>query len=129
MMTLLALVLAVPLAMAACLTPSGTGSGTHEQLGLPPCSFKTLVGVPCPSCGMTTAWAHGMRGEIGGALRANVGGTLLCLLDLVVVPWLLVSALVGRWVCVAPRDGPIAWMALGFVAITLADWGIRLANH
>lgn len=128
-MALLALALAVPLGLAVWLTPDRSGSGTHEQLGLPPCSFKVLVGVPCPSCGMTTAWAHTLHGEVVGALRSNVGGTLLCLADLVVVPWLLASALAGRWMLMAPRDRPIAWMAIVFVVITLSDWAFRMVRH
>src|SRR5947209_2100708 len=41
------------LATAACLTPSPRGMGTHQQLGLPPCTVVQWFGVRCPSCGMT----------------------------------------------------------------------------
>ena len=43
------------LSVAAWLTPDELGVGSHQQLGLPPCSMLTLTGYPCPTCGMTTA--------------------------------------------------------------------------
>src|SRR5690242_10680262 len=51
-------VLAVMLATAWRLTPSPRGLGTHQQLGLAPCTVEQWFGMRCPSCGMTTAWAH-----------------------------------------------------------------------
>ena len=78
--------LAALLAVAVALKPSPLGLGTHQQLGLPPCSFQVLFGWPCPSCGMTTSSAHLVRGQLFGALRANVGGTLLGLIAVVAAP-------------------------------------------
>lgn len=45
------------LALAAWLEPAVSGHGTHTQLGLPPCTFLTLSGFPCPMCGATTSFA------------------------------------------------------------------------
>ena len=96
------------LAIAAMLKPSPLGHGTHQQLGLPPCTFWVLFGRPCPTCGMTTAWAHLVRGQWVDACRANLGGALLGLLAMVAAPWLLGSAdsrrLVGRF-AERPRGG------------------------
>ena len=36
---------------------------THQQLGLPPCTFLEVTGVPCPACGMTTSFALLVRGD------------------------------------------------------------------
>src|SRR5262245_39396484 len=44
---------------------------THMQLGLPECTFKSITGKPCPSCGMTTSFALLIRGDVLNSLRAN----------------------------------------------------------
>lgn len=67
---------------ARTLTPSISGEGTHQQLGLPACSAILLWGIPCPSCGMTTSWAHLARGNFVAAAWANPGGLLLGLIAL-----------------------------------------------
>ena len=45
-----------PLVIAAALSPSNAGHGTHRQLGLPACGWQTNMGLPCPTCGMTTSF-------------------------------------------------------------------------
>jgi hypothetical protein len=55
------------LAVAANLTPSASGLGTHTQLGLPACGFLSRTGWPCPSCGLTTSFALAARGRFGDA--------------------------------------------------------------
>jgi hypothetical protein len=123
---LLALGLAGLLGVAAGLKPEPCGHGTHEQLGLPPCSFSVLFHRPCPSCGMTTAWACLVRAQPGDALRANAGGTLLAILAAAGVPWLLASAAAGRWLGWKPRAATAAWLGSGIAAVTLVQWMWRL---
>ena len=59
------------------LTPDPSGVGTHVQLGLPRCGFLAITGLPCPACGLTTAFAHMARGEVASACGANAFGVLL----------------------------------------------------
>lgn len=118
--------LLAPLAVACRLEPDPQGYGTHQQLGLPPCSAVVLFGRPCPTCGMTTAWSAVVRGRWIDAVRANAGGTVLCWLDLVAVPWLWLSAARGRWLGWAPRVAAAVWLSVGVALITLLQWVAKL---
>ncbi len=65
------------LGLAAWLEPSPTGLGTHSQLAMPPCGWIVMVDVPCPTCGMTTAFAHAANGNLLWALWVQpMGGVL-----------------------------------------------------
>ncbi len=51
------------LGIGAWMKPSPKGLGTHsENLGLPPCGFYQRTGIPCPTCGCTTAVTHVAHG-------------------------------------------------------------------
>lgn len=80
---LLFLPAAVVLGLAAWLSPSHQGMGTHEQLGLAPCGFLMSSGWPCATCGMTTAFAEMAHGHLLRALLVQPAGALLALLTAV----------------------------------------------
>jgi len=112
--------------VAAMLKPSPLHQGTHRQLGLPPCTFSALFGLPCPTCGMTTSWAHLVRGEWMRAMQSNAGGAVLGVLALAAAPWLLGSAWRGVWLGPSPNGTAAAWIANSVLLITFVHWGIRL---
>jgi len=122
-MGVLALLVAVSL-----VEPDHRRLGTHQKFGFPPCTFRALFDKPCPSCGMTTAWAHLVRGELADALLANVGGTILAVLAVAAVPWLIVSAWRGRWLLWTPGGRIMACGASLIMLITLVDWVFRLVG-
>jgi hypothetical protein len=114
------------LLVAVWLRPSSTGLGTHQQLGLPPCGFIKLYGIPCPSCGMTTSWAHTVRGQLAGAWRANPGGMLLAVSAIVAVPWMGFLAVTGRVTPWMPRQWHLGGWGVTVIAVTLIDWVARM---
>ena len=67
------------LMLAAWLKPDVRGVGTHEQLGLPACSLVRFAGIPCPTCGMTTAFAYTIRGHWIAGLLAQPFAFVLAL--------------------------------------------------
>jgi uncharacterized protein DUF2752 len=74
------------LIVARLLRPSSRGVGTHEQLGLPPCAFLHFTGIPCPSCGLTTSFAHAARLHFYEAFIAQPFGLILFCLAALGVP-------------------------------------------
>lgn len=68
------------LVTGAWLCPDADGHGTHEQLGLPACGWVSLFDRPCPTCGMTTSFAHAARGELWDSARTQPFGFALAML-------------------------------------------------
>ena len=71
------LVTGVIFAIALYLEPAVEGVGTHHQLGMSPCNFLVLTGIPCPGCGMTTTFTHLAHGNIGIGIGTQPFGALL----------------------------------------------------
>ncbi len=117
------------LAVARLLTPDGRGLGTHEQLMLPPCLTTKLFGIPCPLCGMTTAFSHMAHGEFMTALRVQPVGALTFLLCIVVFLTAIFCALTGRRPPLpsTPKARTIA-LRLG-LAIVLGGWVYKVVMH
>jgi hypothetical protein len=99
---------------------------THLQLGLPPCTFRSLTGLPCPSCGMTTSFALLMHGDLENSLRANAVGTLLALFGLALIPWSLASLLCKRLVFIGSVERTAIGVVLIFVVLLLTRWLVIL---
>jgi len=119
------LLLTAGFSVAFRLQPDPRGFGTHQQLGLPPCSFRSLVDVPCPSCGMTTAFSHFVRGHWGQSLRANCSGFLLALICAAQVPWCLISLWTGRFWRVQRLDVLFLTVLLVLSGSALLEWSVR----
>jgi hypothetical protein len=115
------------LIVASTLQPDSRGMGTHEQLGMPPCTFLFLTGIRCPSCGMTTSWAYLTHGRVGQAIQASASGSLLACISFVGGGFLLASALRGRWLWSSQSENAGAILAAAFGGLVLAEWLIRLA--
>jgi hypothetical protein len=61
--------------IAMWLTPDPKGFGTHLQLGLPECEFRSATGINCPHCGMTTSFAWFVRGQWQSFVSGESSGT------------------------------------------------------
>ncbi len=109
-------------ALAGALTPAGEGLGTHESLGLPPCSVYAYTGRPCPSCGYTTAFSHLVRGHVVTAFVVQPAGALLALT--LALTWVVsLAVLITGW----PVYRRFAWLwhhrtLWAVAAIVLGAW-------
>ncbi|MEM6961000.1 MAG: DUF2752 domain-containing protein [Myxococcota bacterium] len=116
----------VVLALAYALKPSSSGHGTHTQLGLPPCGVLVVTGIPCPGCGLTTSFAHMVRGQLLGAVRANPFGLML-FLTMIAGMGVSVLALVRRSSVIETLDR-LRFDRIAFMLVfsSLAVWGSRV---
>ncbi|MCA9243485.1 MAG: DUF2752 domain-containing protein [Phycisphaerales bacterium] len=123
------------------LTPDARGWGTHHQLGMAPCGMLVRTGLPCPSCGMTTAFAYTVRFEwilafltqpagLALALASAVGAGIgvfaalfgrfprwLRRVNALVLFWTLLGVLVGGWAFVLIRG-----LATGELPVETVRW-------
>jgi hypothetical protein len=115
------------LMVASGLAPDERGLGTHTQLNLPECGWKLAAGRPCPTCGMTTAFAGMATGSPLMALRAQPMGALLAVATAVAF-WVAVHVAVtgsrlGLLFLRLARPGAL-WVIVG---LWLASWAYKLA--
>jgi hypothetical protein len=104
--------------------------GSHQQLGMPPCTlYKISGGWPCPGCGLTTSFSHFMHGNIWASLHANPLGTLMVTLCCMLVPWFLLSALLGRRLGIWDYSEWSCRLTVLMVVLLLVQWGVRLGWH
>lgn len=117
------------LGLAAWMQPAADGLGTHTQLNLPPCAWIAAADIPCPTCGMTTAFAHAADGHLGAALLAQPFGALLALATAMAFVVGSYTAATGSRVAVLFQrlwGRRAAWaLGIGFVAA----WLFKIASY
>ena len=95
--------------------------GTHRQLGLPACTLKSLTGVGCPSCGMTTTFSLLMHGNPVAAWNTNWAGCVIAVLAFVGTTWFLAVAAglpPGR----STADEVVKVMAFAGMCVAVVRW-------
>lgn len=112
----------------ARVTPDPRGFGTHELLGMSPCGWPSSYGIPCPTCGVTTAAAHLVHLEPWRALVTQPFGAVLAGFGL----WLAGLALLCLWrrrsLVARVLELPYGSIFVGFAVLMLASWLYRCAT-
>jgi hypothetical protein len=115
--------------VAAHLTPSPTGMGTHTQLGLDQCYFALRTGIPCPSCGMTTSYSWMARGNFPASFYVQPMGALLAIATIVTFWAGLYIAATGRSIYRLIALGPTRYYVPTIVALAIAAWAWKIFIH
>ena len=112
--------------IAVWLTPDPRGFGTHQQLGMPPCTFRTLLGVNCPHCGLTTSFSWFVRGQFEKSIQANPAGLIMAVLGVLILIWCAVVSLRGVFV-ITHEPGRVFLFGFGiWVLVSIVIWSVRL---
>lgn len=123
----LALVALAVLAIARALEPHPDGVGTHRALGIAPCMFLEWFGLPCPTCGMTTAFAHLARGQLSASLAAHPLGIPLFMLTALTPLVALRHAVRDESLLTVVERLRLDRAALALALVLLATWLARVA--
>ena len=81
---------------------------------------------PCPTCGMTTAFAWFVRGSIDRSWKANPAGALFALVSGPLIGWLVWSAFRNEPVGFRTVSGPLITLVMAGLLFSLAFWLVRL---
>ncbi len=115
-------------ALAGWVHPDPAGLGTHTQLHLPPCGFYEMFHKPCPSCGMTTAFAWMMHGHPVEAVKVQPAGAAVFFAGaflLAYLPWMWVRRRPPMEIFDKPA---FLVVTLSLIVLILAVWGVRVLS-
>jgi hypothetical protein len=96
-----------------------------------PCGMKQRTGLPCPTCGMTTAVLAFARGEVLTAFYVQPAGALLCTLLVGAAFFASLTALLGVYFTFFDRvfaELKVKWVVAGLLVILAAGWAVTLAR-
>lgn len=116
------------LAIAVYLPPDPRGYGTHENLPLGggPCGALVMTGYPCPTCGMTTAFAYFVRGQWLRSIHAQPAGFVLALATAGSAVLALVTLARGRWPRVSLWALTPYRLFFGLLVLLLGSWVYKI---
>ncbi|UCC98777.1 MAG: DUF2752 domain-containing protein [Phycisphaerales bacterium] len=95
------------------------------------CGFKQRTGLPCPTCGMTTATLAFAQGRIIEAFYAQPACGLLCSLAVVAAILALIVAVLGVYFPFIGRffeQVRLRTMILALLIVIAAGWAVTLAR-
>jgi hypothetical protein len=102
--------------------PDPRGHGTHEQLGLEACGWPVHYGIPCPTCGCTTAACLLVHGRIVDAFVTQPFGAAFTAIGLLFgVHGVLCLLRARSFVDILVRLSFWRWVS-GAIALLLVSW-------
>lgn len=114
------------LIVAAWVDPARGGTGTHLQIGMAPCGFLERTGLPCGTCGMTTSFAHFVRGNVVASLYVQPFGCLAALAAGVGFWVAGHAALTARPAYRVLRRLPVGWTGGVLLTMWILAWGWKM---
>lgn len=107
------------------ITPDARGHGTHEQLGMEVCGWPLQYGIPCPTCGCTTAACQLVHGRVLAAFVTQPFGAALAAFGLLLGVHAALCLLRGRSFVDLLVRLPFWRLVSSAVLLLLLAWGYK----
>ncbi len=95
------------------------------------CGFKQKYGLPCPTCGMTTATLAFSQGKISEGFYTQPACTLFCFVLVFIAFLAFVTAVFRKHFCFVERffnEVKVRYIILALIIIIAAGWAVTLAR-
>lgn len=104
------------------ITPDPRGHGTHEQLGLDACGWPLTMGIPCPTCGCTTAACLLVHGRVLTAVATQPFGAAFAAVGMLLGVHAALCLLRGRSFADLLLRWPFWRVVGGALVLFFASW-------
>ena len=104
------------------------GVDPNRPLPFDVCAFKYLMGIPCPTCGLTRTMCHALHGDWSASIAHHPAGILLAAALIGWMVWSLAEAARGQPMAEVARARVRASMAATGGVASIAAWVARLAG-
>jgi hypothetical protein len=111
------------------LPPIPTGIGTHTGLHMQDCAWLYRIGIPCPSCGMTTSFAWFVRGNIVASFYVQPFGFVLALITTIVFWVAIYAAISGKPVTQLLHRLPAKYTWGAILVLAMSAWAWKIFIH
>jgi hypothetical protein len=119
---------ALMLGLGLYMHPDKRGVETHTQIGLLPCGWYKATGIPCPTCGCTTAVTYFAHGNWGMSFYTQPFGFTVGLVAAMLIPLTSVGMITGRWL--GPSSFWLSWhwrmWVYGGILLLVAAWVYKI---
>lgn len=105
--------------------PDPRGYDTHVQLGMTPCGWPKVYGIPCPTCGATTAAALVVHGRLFAAVATQPFGAAVAASGLVLGVLALYCLVRSRSFLDVWLQLPRHRLLLAGIALLFLAWGYK----
>ena len=95
------------------------------------CGFRQNTGLPCPTCGMTTAVLAFAKGKILEAFYIQPAGGLLCCAAVIIAVLAFIISVFGiyfRFISRFFAEVKVRYIILALIIIILSGWAVTLAR-
>lgn len=116
---------AICVAAMASIEPDPRGFDTHIQFGMQPCGWPKAYGLPCPTCGATTAAALVVHGRLLQAVLVQPFGAAIACAGLALAGTALWCLLRARSFLDVWRQLPRGRLLVAGIALLLLAWGYK----